>query len=330
MTIQITIIGLGQIGASVGLALRDHTDLVRRVGNDREPRTAQQAEKMGALDQVSYNLPSAVRQADVVFLAEPLPQSRETLQTIALDLKPGAVVIDTAPAKVSNAAFAAQTLPAERHYVALTPTLNPAYLEDAAQGIEAAHADLFKNSLMVITAPPGTHAEAIKLVSDLVGLLEARPLFGDPYELDGLLAASQTLPQLTAAALLNATTHQPGWRENRKVAGRAYARGTRPILDADGPQALAQSALQNPENVARVLADLMNELDELRAALVSGDEARLVELLEQAAQERANWLQQRLEAEWESEKYPPPDSALVGGQWIGRLIGIGKKPGKQK
>ena len=65
MAVQLTIVGLGQIGTSVGLALADQTELVYRRGHDREHSAARRAEKMGALDKVSINLPSAVSEADI-------------------------------------------------------------------------------------------------------------------------------------------------------------------------------------------------------------------------------------------------------------------------
>jgi prephenate dehydrogenase len=232
-------------------------------------------------------------------------------------------------AKVSTSQFVAQILPPDRHYIALTPTLNPLYLEESATGIDAAHADLFQNSQIVITTPPGTNAEAIRLASDLVAMLGATPLYGDPYELDGLLAATHILPQLSAAALLNATIHQPGWREARKVAGQVYAQATRPLLSSDDPQALGQAALQNADNVVRVLDDLIQELIEMRAALASADEDRLQQLLDQAVRDRKDWLEQRTQANWEQAGLPR-DSSLKGSQIFSRLIGLGKKSGSDK
>src|SRR3990172_2420099 len=126
MTIQITIVGLGQIGASVGLALREHGELVRRIGHDRDFGIARRAEKMGALDKVVINLPSAVREADLVLLAIPIDQMRDTLEVIREDLNEGVVVMDTSPVKEAVAAWAAELLPPERHYVGLTPVINPA------------------------------------------------------------------------------------------------------------------------------------------------------------------------------------------------------------
>ncbi|HVN56333.1 MAG TPA: prephenate dehydrogenase/arogenate dehydrogenase family protein [Anaerolineaceae bacterium] len=311
MASQITLVGLGQIGASVGLALHAQAGKYRRVGHDRSPIIARQAEKLGAVDQISYNLPAAVRQADLVFLSEPLPQSRETLELIASDLKHGALVLDTAPARVSGVSFAARVLPTGRHYVALAPALNPAYLEETASGLDAARADLFKNSVVAITAPPGTALEAFDLASNLVDLLGASPLFVDAAELDGLLAASDLLPRLSAAALLNATLLAPGWRENRKFAGRAYAQATLPLAEAGSPQSLTQASLLDSANAVRVIDDLMNELYALRTALEEQNESRLLELLDQASKGRAAWLEQRRGGDPERlEGSPPIESAL--------------------
>ena len=63
MSVQITIVGLGQIGASVGLALGRHATILRRVGHDKSPEAAKQAQRKGAVDEVKHNLPAAVRGA---------------------------------------------------------------------------------------------------------------------------------------------------------------------------------------------------------------------------------------------------------------------------
>src|SRR5512138_4015298 len=137
MAIQITILGLGQVGASLGLALAEKKGDILRVGNDREPEIAKRAQKLGAVDQVQHNLPSAVSKADVVVLAMPVDEIRETLEVIAQDLKEGAVVIDTSPVKVGVAEWAQKILPKERYFVAMTPTLNPAYLDELKAGLDA-------------------------------------------------------------------------------------------------------------------------------------------------------------------------------------------------
>ena len=113
MTVQITIVGLGQIGTSIGLALADHQEIVYRVGHDREISIAKYAQKMGALDKTKINLPSAVEDADLVILSLPMDQIHEMLSVIAPELKPGAVVMDTGPLKEVVAGWALEILPEE-------------------------------------------------------------------------------------------------------------------------------------------------------------------------------------------------------------------------
>ena len=69
MTVQITVIGLGQVGTSIGLALEPQKERILRVGHDRKADIARQVEKMGAFDKIINNLHAAVEQADIVVLA---------------------------------------------------------------------------------------------------------------------------------------------------------------------------------------------------------------------------------------------------------------------
>lgn len=99
MPVKITIIGLGQIGASIGLALAEHKDRVVTVGHDKEYSLEQRAKKLGAVNETNHNLPSSVENADLVILALPVNEIRETLGHIAQDLRKDAVVVETSPSK---------------------------------------------------------------------------------------------------------------------------------------------------------------------------------------------------------------------------------------
>lgn len=329
MTVNITIIGLGQIGASVGLALADKKDLVFRLGHDRELGKARKAEKMGALDKVSINLPASVEDADLVLLALPVDQIKETLEVIKDDLKEGVVVMDTAPVKQAVAAWTSELLPPERYYVGLSPVLNPMYLHDIDSGLEAAHPDLFRDGLMGIISPPGMPSEAIKLAADLTRLLGATPLFADPLEMDGLVAATHILPQLIAAGLLNATIGQPGWQEGRKVAGRSYADVTAPIMYPTEPKTLTSAAMLNRENVIRVIDGAVASLIAMRNDLESEDESTLEERLERAREGRQVWLKGRLVADWAAEESVSVE-APTASEMFGRFIGRGRKKKDEK
>jgi len=323
MTVQMTIIGLGQIGASIGLAISTEKNLVQRTGYDLDRDTVRRAEKMGAIDQAVYSLPLSVKDADLIILSLPLDQIQDTLIEIGPKLKQGAVVMDTGPVKEVVATWAGKLLPAERHYIGLTPVINPAYLHEIDSGLDAAHADLFRGGLIAIAAPPRTPSEAIKLAADLTRLLGSTPMFADPLELDGLMAATQVLPQLLAAGLLNATVDQPGWREGRKLAGKSYAETTAAIAQIRDIQALQAAALLNRENILRVLDSTLAALQAIRADIANEQVDSLSERLERARQGREAWWKQRQAGDWLNIENPPSQEALTTSQAFSRMLGFG-------
>ena len=329
-TINITIVGLGQIGASIGLALAEHSEMFERVGHDLDLSVAKQAKKIGAVDRVAANLPSAANKADIVLLSLPIDQIKETIELIAEDLQEDVVVMDTGPVKEVVSAWAGEYFPEKRHYVGLTPVINPAYLHGLDSGIQAAQADLFRDGLMAIVAPPRAPSEAIKLAADLTRLLGADPFFADPLEIDSLMAATHTLPQLMAAALLNATVDRPGRRDARKVAGRAYAEVTSPISYFSEPKTLGKSATLNRESVVRTIDGVIASLQYIRSDIEEDDGASLETRLERARNGRALWWIQRQAADWAGEDMPST-MAPGGSEFFGRLFGIrGKKKPKDE
>ena len=329
MTVQITIIGLGQIGTSIGLALAKHSETVKRVGHDKQPEVARAAQKKGALDKVEFNLPAAARQADLVLLTLPVSEIEATLKVISRDLKKGAVVMDTAPIKSAVSEWVKKLLPDGNFYVGLVPVINPAYLHIHETGMEAAREDLFHKGLLVIASPPGTPGEAIALATDLAHLLGASSFFADQAEIDGLMASTHLLPQLVAAALVNATVDQPGWLEARKLAGHAYAMGTAPIIHQDETDALCAAALLNRENVIRVLDNMIASLQGLRGAISNKDKGSVDSRLEEAYKGQVHWLRERFSADWASEEYGEINVPSFGERLQQMVIGgLSRKPRK--
>ncbi len=303
MTVQITIVGLGQIGASAGMALEQHKTLLHRVGHDKSPETAKAAQSKGAVDDVKYNLPAAVREAKIVLLSLPVNEIRETLDVIAQDLPEGAVVMDTAPIKGAVAAWAQEKLPEGRYYVGLSPAINPQYLHSNELGVESATADFFENGLISLNVLPGTPEEAVKLATDLIHLLGATPLYGDIVETDGLMTSTHLVPQLMAAALLNAVVDQPGWSDARKLAGRPFAALTSALAYQDDTHSLSEAAMLNSENVTRVLDVVIGSLQGLRDDIAEGNREDVTERLESALEGHHRWLAERQQADWhEGEK----------------------------
>ena len=99
MNNQISIIGLGQIGTSIGLALEEYQDQVVRIGHDKHRETAKKAKSMGAVDNIPITLSGAVKDADLIILAVPLSEMEEMIELVSRDLNPGSLLVDTAPLK---------------------------------------------------------------------------------------------------------------------------------------------------------------------------------------------------------------------------------------
>ncbi len=321
MPVQITIIGLGQTGASIGMALAQHKNIISTVGHDIELAVERAAEKKGAVEKTEHNLPKAVKDARIVLLALPVHQVRETLEFIARDLMDGTVVVDTTPVKSEVAKWAQNILPEGCYYVGLVPTVGPDFLHETGTGLDSARADLFSKSIFLVDAPPGAPGEAVQLVSDLVKLIGATAMLTDIVESDGLMASAHLLPQLVSAALLNATVDQPGWKDSRKLAGRAYIAATSGLLAQDDPTSLRMLALHNRENVSRSLNSMIAALQALRDDIDKGNDEGVKNRLQAAHEGRTNWLNERTSANWVEMQREPADYPSATERLFGGLIG---------
>ncbi len=328
MTVKITIIGTGQIGASIGLALGAQKDLFLRIGHDKDLKIANRAKTLGAVDQVEINLYSAIEDAAIVVLALPLDQIQETLQLIAQDLKEDVVIMDTAPVKAEVFKWVKELLPPQRYYVGLVPVINPAYLVSPGSGVEAARADLIKDGLIAILAPQDVPSEAIKLATDFSHLLGAEHMFIDPLELDSMMSAVHILPQLIAAALLNTTVDQPGWQDTRKLTGRPYAGVTSALGQSGEVSSLSSQAISTQEHLLRQLDALMEYLVGLRQQLASGEVEKLQQDLERARLGHQKWLKERTAANWAVNEAAPIVELPTARQMFTRMFtfGGGRKP----
>jgi len=320
MSVQITVIGLGRIGTSIGLALGGKETGVYRVGHDHQIENERAALKQGAIDKANHNLPSAVRDARLVILSLPLSQMPRTLEVIGPELQEGAVVLDTSPVKVEMVNWAAKHLPKARHYVGLIPSINPDKLHELDIGGGAASADLFRKSVFVVDAPMGTPEVAVTIACNFIELLGATPLLSEVQESDGLAATAHLMPQLTAAAILNATVDQPGWEDARKIASRAFAAMTSGLAYHDELDSLRIAALQNRTNVVRVLDMLVSALKAMRDDIEPGDEAGLAERLEAAREGRERWINERLAADWSHATAPREEIPSIAERLFGTAI----------
>lgn len=318
---QIAIIGLGQIGASVGLALKKANSSLRRVGFDKNAGVLAAAEALDAVDQGVRRLSDAVRGSDIVLLSLPLAEIPEMLKHMAGHFKESAVVIETSPIKAALVKTFQEGLPEGRYFIGLVPAVTPEALGDSDTGLKAARPDLFRRTVMMIDLPHGSPEEVEQLAINFVRLLGAKPMLADLAESDGLMTTSHILPQLTAAALLHATVDQPGWSDGRKLAGKPFVSVTGGMAYYDDPASLKAAVLSNPGSVVHALDVLIAALTGLREDVQSGDEQAIGERLQMAFEARERWLTERSSAEWLREGGDSTDVPNVGDQMMQMLFG---------
>ena len=328
MSVQITIVGLGQIGASFGLALKRRQNDLHRVGNDRSPKVAKLAQKMGAVDDTKINLPASVSKADIVLLSLPVSEIRKTMEVIAPDLQEGAVVIGMSPLQEQVAKWAQEFLPENRYYVGLVPAINPEYLHRTELGVDAATEDLFDDGLVMLSALPGVPEHVIKAVMMLAKTVGAATIFSDMMETDGLMAGVHIVPQLLAAAMLETVIDQPGWREARKLAGRPFATLTAALAYQDEATAIGEAALLNSENVTHKLDVVIATLQSLRDDISNDKREELTQRLEKSLDGRLLWFEDRKSGDWLSDSQPAASVELP--TFWEQLIGTRKRSRPEK
>ncbi len=318
--LQVTIVGLGLIGASAGLALRRYQDKVTVVGHDRDPGAAGQAKKLGAVGRTDWNLVGAVSGADRVLLALPAAEIRDTLKYIAQDLKPGCVILDTAEVKTPVMAWAAELLPPGVHFVGGHPIV----LADP-EGNEAARADLFERKLFCLTADTTTQDGAVHLAADLVEALGAQPFFLDPVEHDGMAAAVEHLPVVLAGALLAATSHSASWQDMRKLAGTQFFAGTQ-VMARTGKDAAA-GLIANREPLLRWIEAVMVELGAWQTQLQAGQEEDLAARLEEGLVAGRRWVSAYERGVW--DETATTEIPTMGRSMRELLLGRMRMPGEK-
>lgn len=280
---RITIVGLGLIGASLGLALREIDVELEIVGHDRELTVAKSAARMGAIDRPEWNLIRAVEGADIVVLAIPVVAIRDTLAAIAEDLKPGVLVTDTASTKRQVLAWAEELLPAHANFVGGDPIVR-----QVGQGQAAARADLFQGMPYCIIPSPRAAEDAIQLLTGVVTKIGAEPFFLDAAEHDGLMAGVGHLPFVLSAAMVRVVANSPASRDLRRLVGQEYRSST--AFASTDPAVYRDLCLTNAQNIVRWIDTFIAQLTELRDVLSSANAEQLDSLFAEAMETRERWL----------------------------------------
>ena len=321
MAYEVLLIGLGQTGASLGLALARAEGEIERIGYDPDKNTAKAATASGAVDRLVSHPHRAVGSADLIIFSLPHDEVNAHLEFLGPQMKPDAVVIDTAPVRAPFFELEAQHLPEDRNVIGATPIIGALGIDNS----EPSNADRFAGGLVAITAPPGTTERAMSLAINLVKILGAEPFFLDVEEHDAAIATVEDLPTLLSAAMFQSISESASWRELQRIAGSHFMRATEAC--STNPKLLQKRLAANREILVSRLDLMTNEVDRIRELILKEQDEDLIGYFEKADSTRQAWLNARERGDWAAEEMRT-DTGIEKISILGQLFGLGQRKPK--
>lgn len=266
---SVAIVGLGLLGGSVGLALKEHLPQVATTGYDADPATRERAAERGLTGTVCDTIGDAVRDVDLVILCVPVGAMGAVAAEIAPYLKPGVVVSDVGSSKQ----FVAEALAAALPGVAVIPAHPVAGTERS--GPDAGFAALFHNRWCIITPPADADPAQVQALADLWQAMGAKIEVMDARHHDMVLAVTSHLPHLIAYTIVGTADDLEGVTQSEviKYSAGGFRDFTR--IAASDPTMWRDVFLSNRDAVLEMLQRFTEDLTELQKAIRKGDGATL-------------------------------------------------------
>ena len=268
---KVAIIGVGLIGGSIGLALRERKVAGRVIGIGRNQDSLTKARRLGCVHETATSVAEGVAAADLVVVCTPVEQIPELIAEAARHAPAGAIFTDAGSTKCTVVARTEALLHAQ--FDGLLPFIGSHPIAGSEKtGAEAAQGNLFERRTVVITPTASTDDDVTGAIEQFWRSLKGRVVRMSPARHDEVLARTSHLPHLVASALAAATPADMlpltagGWSDTTRVAA-GDAEMWRQILMANSVQ-----TLKGLDDFERVLA-------ELRQAVEAGDGPRLAAIL---------------------------------------------------
>ncbi len=270
----VTIVGVGLIGGSFSLALKDHKLVKKVIGVSRSGATAQKALELGIIDEV-MSLEEAVKQSDLIYVAIPVDVTLPVMKTVLDLITPEQIVVDAGSTKQALCASVADH-PKRSRFVATHPMWGTEY-----SGPEAAVHDAFHGRSCVICEQEKSDPEAVEIVEKIYSILGMSLVYMEAESHDIHAAYVSHISHITSFALANTVLEKE--REEDAIfelAGGGFESTVR--LAKSSPAMWGPIFMQNRENVLDVLNEHIMQLRKFKSCLEKENYAYLQELMENA------------------------------------------------
>ena len=284
---KIALVGVGLLGGSLGLAVRERRLASRVVGYVRRQASVLECEQAGAVDAAGTDLLPAVEGADLVVLCTPIAQMPELTAKLLPALKPGCIVTDVGSVK-GNVVAELEPLVAraQAHFIGSHPMAGAEKM-----GVLAARANLFEGAMCVVVTPtPKSPTKLVARLEELWRSVGGKPIRLSPDSHDDLVSRSSHLPHVVAAELANYVLSPVHPKEQGMLCATGFRDTTR--IASGSPEMWRDISLANRKNLARVLGVFIEDLQEFQLALDKKDVKAIEEFFAKAKERRDEWVAQ--------------------------------------
>lgn len=257
-----TVVGVGLIGASVALALKEKGLCGVIYGYGREEENLKKAKERGIIDDYSLDVCKACEGSDLILLSTPVGVFREIVEKIKGTIKKGALITDVGSVKGSLVYELESLMPAGVYYVGSHPIAG-----SDKSGIDDARAGLFTNTLCVITETENSGSMAIQKIASIWEAVGARVVLMDTFKHDEIYAAVSHLPHIIAYAMVNTVNDISA--DYIEYAGQGFRDTTRIALSS--PELWRDISMFNKDNLIKLINTFKDNLDRITRCLENGD-----------------------------------------------------------
>lgn len=283
---KVTIVGVGLLGGSLGLAIKQRGLAKQVVGFVRRTESIEACQRKGVVDAAMLDLHAAVESSDLVILCTPIAQMRELAGKLASSLAKDALVTDVGSVKgVVIEELESVIANAGGHFIGCHPMAGAEQM-----GVQSARADLFENAICAITPTKQSPAKFVDDLEEFWKSMGARPIRLTPEMHDDFVSRSSHLPHIVAAELANYVLSPVHPKEQALMCATGFRDTTR--VASGSPEMWRDIALANRKNLARVLGVFIEDLREFQLAVENGDGKSIEEFFTMAKQRRDNWCRQ--------------------------------------
>ncbi len=274
----VTIVGVGLIGGSIGLALSERRLAQNIIGVGRRTETLRQARLMGAVTETQTEFESAFARSNLIIVCTPVDMVVDVVRLALQHAPPHALITDVGSVKGSIVASVNSAAAELRNVIPPPREKFPEFLGSHPMagsekgGVEFAKADLFFNRPSIVTPTEQNSAEKIRDIQSFWEKIGARVLTMSPAAHDVAVADVSHLPHLIASVLAAATPD-----ESLPLASSGWADTTR--IAAGDVELWRQILLANRVPTLQALARFEKVLSEFRMALEHDSQQPLAELL---------------------------------------------------